>query len=123
MNKKTTLLLGALLLVVGISAAAVFFGVSGGTTAVISKDGRILHEIRLDTLKGTSTFHIVGENGEENVVRAEHGRVCMESASCPDQVCVDQGYIDNGALPIVCLPNKVIITIEGGEDSIDAAAK
>lgn len=123
MNKKTTVLLMALLLVVGISAAAVLFGGGGGTTAVISKDGQVLHEIRLDTLKEPTTFHITGINGEENVVRAEHGRVCMESASCPDQVCVDQGYIDNGALPIVCLPNKVIITIEGGEDSIDAAAK
>ena len=123
MNKKTTLLLGALLLVVGISAAAVLLGGGGGTTAVISKDGQVLHEIRLDTLMEPKTFHITGENGEENLVRVERGRVCMESASCPDQVCVDQGYIDNGVLPIVCLPNKVIITIEGGEDSIDAAAK
>ena len=123
MNKKTTVLLGALLLVVGISAAAVFFGGSGGTTAVISQNGVVLYRIGLDTLIEPKTFHITGENGEENLVRVERGRVCMDSASCPDQVCVDQGYIDNGALPIVCLPNKVIITIEGGDDSIDAAAK
>ena len=123
MNKKTALLLGALLLVVGLSAAAIFLPQRGGTTAVISKDGMVLHEIRLDTLLEPKTFHISGENGEENLVRVERGRVCMASASCPDQVCVNQGYIDNGALPIVCLPNKVIVTIEGGENSLDAAAK
>ena len=123
MNKKTALLLSALLLAVGVSGAAVLLGGGGGTTAVIAKNGQVLHEIRLDTLSEPKTFYISGMDGEENWIRVEHGRVCMERASCPDQVCVDQGYIDSGVLPIVCLPNQVIITIEGGEDGIDAAAK
>ena len=35
----------------------------------------------------------------------------MESASCPDGLCVHQGAISDGLLPIVCLPNKVQIQI------------
>ena len=121
MNKKTTALLGALLLVVGISGAAIFFGGGSGTTAVISQNGVVLHRIRLDTLIEPKTFHITGENGEENLVRVERGRVCMDSASCPDQVCVHQGFISNGTVPIVCLPNQLIIEITGGGTSLDAA--
>ena len=37
--------------------------------------------------------------------------VKMESASCPDGLCVHQGAISDGLLPIVCLPNKVQIQI------------
>lgn len=123
MNKKIALLCGALVLVVALSAGAILFTTGGGTTAVISQNGVVLHEIELDKLMEPKTFRITGENGAENVVRAEHGRICMEQASCPDQVCVNQGYITNGALPIVCLPNKVIVTIEGGDLSLDAATK
>ena len=124
MNKKVLILCGALALVVGLSLFAILPGDEGGTTAVITKDGILLHEVDLeDPGMESQTFHILGEHGEENVVRVEHGRVCMESASCPDQVCVNQGYISNSALPIVCLPNKVIVTIEGGESDLDAATK
>ena len=43
----------------------------------------------------------------------------MESASCPDGLCVHQGAISDGLLPIVCLPNKVQIQIveDTGESS------
>ena len=37
--------------------------------------------------------------------------VKMESASCPDGLCVHQGAISDGLLPIGCLPNKVQIQI------------
>ena len=124
MNKKIGLLCAALAVAVGLSLWAVLPEKESGTTAVITKDGVLLHEVDLeDPGMESQTFHILGENGEENVVRVEHGRVCMESASCPDQVCVNQGYISDSALPIVCLPNKVIVTIEGGESDLDAATK
>ena len=42
-------------------------------------------------------------------------------AGCPDQVCVHQGFIADGTVPIVCLPNKLIIEISGGGDRLDAA--
>ena len=39
-----------------------------------------------------------------------------------DQICVHQGYISDGSQPIVCLPNRLIIQIQGGGDALDAAA-
>ena len=51
----------------------------------------------------------------------EPGRIRVESADCPDKVCVNQGYISDGTVPIACLPHKLIIRIEGGDSGLDAA--
>ena len=123
MNKKNMLLCTGLLLIVAASAAVILL--TGGDTrhpvAVISQNGVILHEIDLTTIQKPELIHIPNSDGGENIVRIEAGQVCMERASCPDQVCVKQGYIKNGALPITCLPNKVIVTIQGGDGDLDAA--
>jgi hypothetical protein len=34
----------------------------------------------------------------------------MTEASCPDQLCIYQGAIDDNGGTIICLPNAVIIT-------------
>ena len=48
----------------------------------------------------------------------------MEDASCPDQLCVHQNAIDKTGQTIVCLPNKVVVTVENGEeDEVDIMAK
>ena len=123
MNKATKAILAVLVLAVAASAAwiALSGGADGRRVAVISYDGQDLHTIELDTLAEPTTFHISGPNGEENLVRVERGQVCMESANCPDQTCVKQGVIKDGTVPIVCLPHKVIVRIEGGESGFDAA--
>ena len=43
----------------------------------------------------------------------------MQSANCPDQVCVYQGVIEPGTIiPIVCMPNVVYVSIVA-ESEID----
>ena len=70
-------------------------------------------------------FHLApltGEGGAENVVEVEPGRIRIVSATCPDQVCVRQGWISDSTVPVVCLPNQVIVEIVGGEGFVDTAA-
>ena len=126
MNRKTAVLI--LIIIVILSAAAlVLRGVltSGGTTAVIYQNGEIIREIKLNEINEPIEFTIEGENGQTNDVRAENGRIRITSASCPDKICVHQGWIENGVVPIVCLPNKVTIEIRGdasGDSDIDGIA-
>ena len=40
----------------------------------------------------------------------------MESADCPDQICVRQKAISKEGESIICLPNKVVVSIVGGEE-------
>ena len=38
----------------------------------------------------------------------------VKSADCPDKICVDTGWIggDRKSVPIVCLPNRLVIEFE-----------
>ena len=66
--------------------------------------------------------------GGTNICRIEGGRAWMTEANCPDQICVHSAAIDEKGGNIVCLPNKIILTIEnneeGGasEDALDGVA-
>lgn len=64
------------------------------------------------------------EINETNILVIEDGLAYMKEAQCPDHLCIHQGEIDEGSESIICLPNKVIVTIEGSDDSsVDATAK
>ena len=56
------------------------------------------------------------EIGGTNICRIEGGRALMTEADCPDQICVHSAAIDEKGGNIVCLPNKVILTIENNEE-------
>ena len=57
------------------------------------------------------------EDGSYNRFAIQDGYVSMPEASCPDQICVHHNKISRNKETIVCLPDKVVITIENGEDS------
>ena len=78
---------------------------------VISQDGKEVQRIAMDTVKNPHIIEITGEDGAWNRVWISEDSVKMESASCPDGLCVHQGAISDGLLTIVCLPNKVQIQI------------
>lgn len=123
MNRSAKILLAALVLLA--AASAVFLLLrpkDGGKTAQISLDGELVKEIDLDAVREPYTFTLDGPGGFSNTVRVEPGRICVESAGCPDQICVHQGFIEDGTFPIVCLPNRLMIEIVEGGEGLDAAA-
>lgn len=85
---------------VGVLAAAALLSVgailllgrwSGGRhMARIYQDGVLIREIDLDSLSAPLTFTVEFQ-GRTNTITAQPGRIRVESADCPDQVCVDQG--------------------------------
>lgn len=44
----------------------------------------------------------------------------MLEADCPDHTCINSGWLED--LPIVCLPNKLVIEFADA-DSADAVAR
>ena len=87
----------------------------------------LLHGEELRTVDLTDaaseTFVVEGEDGQRNVVAVEPGRIRVTEASCPDQVCVRQGWIDSAGIPVVCLPNGLVIEITGVEEGPDIILK
>jgi hypothetical protein len=43
-------------------------------------------------------------------------KIGLDNSPCPDKLCVKQGWTDRGA--IICLPNKVIISVGEGDENI-----
>lgn len=60
---------------------------------------------------------------DTNVVKIENGKVFMESANCPDQICVQQKPVDGSGRDIVCLPNKVVIRVISNRKDVDVVAR
>lgn len=52
-----------------------------------------------------------------NVVSISNGQVFMKEADCPDQLCVRQHAISSARESIICLPNRVVVTVLGAEES------
>lgn len=50
-----------------------------------------------------------------NIVRISGGKVTVSAASCRNQVCVKHSGISKTGESIVCLPNRLVVTIEGGD--------
>ena len=111
--KQTKFWIAAFLALAALSAAGslwVLFGRSGGTTAHIYLDGTLIRTVDLSRVTETESFPVEGPAGS-CTVEVEPGRIRVARADCPDQVCVRQGWISDGVLPIVCLPNGLVIEI------------
>ena len=58
---------------------------------------------------------------ETNILMIENGEANMYEANCPDQICVKHVPISKNGETIVCLPNKVVVTIkEAASSELDA---
>ena len=55
-----------------------------------------------------------------NIIVISNGTVEMRYANCPGGDCVRQHAISMAGQSIVCLPNKIIVTIEGGGYKLDS---
>ena len=110
-HKTIILILSSIVLLCTFITTAAYLKCDGNT-ATISVNGEVIYKIPINSIG--APYEIPIENGgHTNVVLVEDGRISMKSADCPDKLCVRQGSISSTSYPIVCLPNKVIIKIEG----------
>ncbi len=85
--------------------------------AEIYQNDQLIERIDLSQVTESYTITIDGDAGEQNVIRVEPDAIAMQSASCPDRLCVHQGKISDGILPIICLPNHIRIAIVSEEEA------
>ena len=104
-------------LMVIVIAAAVFLFVA----ASLKEKGREnVIEVKIDgVIRGR---YALSENREINLNGTNHlvikeGKADITDAKCPDKVCVKQKAISKVGESLVCLPNKVIVTVAEGEEN------
>lgn len=81
----------------------------------IQVNGEEVKKIIFDKKIIGKTFPIKTEFGY-NLVEIGDERVRVIEADCPDQIDVMQGYISQPNELIVCLPNRLVVEIIGGEE-------
>ena len=86
----------------------VFYGAQtggGALSAVITHLTRLTKETEI-TVSGVYTLHIC----------ADSAGIAVTQADCPTQDCVHTGRITRPGQSIVCLPEQVVIHLEGRSD-------
>ena len=123
MSRNAKIILIALLAAAVLSAGFLLLQQKQTSSPVarITRDGELIREIPLDEVEESYSFVVEDEAGS-NTILVEPGRIRVSEADCPDQVCVNQGFISDGTDPVVCLPHKLMIEIVGGGSEFDAAA-
>ncbi len=108
------LLIAALLLVSGVLLLWRYRSRAGGNEAAVYVDGRLEGSYPLDRDARISV------GGGHNLLLIENGAADMIEADCPDRICVDMHPIRYVGETIICLPNRVLVQIEGpGEREVD----
>ena len=73
---------------------------------------------------GQSVMYSLSEDGEykllggKNILVIKDGKAYMSHADCPDKTCVRTGTISKTGEQIICLPNRVYISIIGAEETL-----
>lgn len=110
-HRNDVIFIAVLLLMVSLIGAAFFFLRGEGDTVTVSVDGKHYGTYPLHTDLTLSIC--TGENGEEeNLLVIRDGKAYVESATCPDGICAAHKPISREGESIVCLPHRVVITVQ-----------
>jgi len=108
---------GIFLIAVAILAFQLLKAPGDNTEVKVSIQGKVYGTYRLTQ---NQTIHI----DDKNTVIIEDGTARMEWADCPDQICVQHKKISRSGESIICLPNEVVVSIEGSEEpEVDSIAQ
>jgi hypothetical protein len=114
------LLIGILL------AAALSFGAyhllysHDGDTVQITVDGTVIKTFPLHT----DTSYTIQTDSGKNILKIKNGSAVITEADCPDKLCVQQKKISQQGETLVCLPHKVIVSVQSSKKAtLDGVAQ
>jgi hypothetical protein len=112
-NKKRAdlILIVALLVLAGALYLTLNANRQEGGVVVVRVNGV---ETERHSLAVDGTFSL---NGGTNILVIRDGQAWLSEADCPDLLCVKQGKIHYTGQVITCLPNRLTVTVEGGESN------
>ena len=106
-RRNDVLFIAILLAVMAILGAGMYFLRGGGDTVTVTVDGVLYgtYPLSVDT-----TVEIITDGGHNRLVIRD-GTAFIGSATCPDGICAAHHPISRMGQSIVCLPNKVVVTV------------
>jgi len=114
LRRNDALFIAALLAVVLVAGACLYLFRGEGDTVTVSIDGKVVATYPLGVDR---TEDILTEGGGLNRLIIRDGKAYIASASCPDGICAAHKPIHRDGESIVCLPNKVVVTVKTAENA------
>ena len=112
--KPIDLILIAVLLIGGIGFSVYSKHSTKSATAVIYIDGEIYQKIELEAVE--KPYELSLPCSPKATLLIENGAVSFCEADCADKVCVNTGKLTKRGDTAACLPAKVVVVIENGEE-------
>lgn len=114
--KRSDIVFTAVIVAAALAIWGVFAAAPQGERAVVMLDGKQIASLPLDV---DTTYTVRGEY--TNVLEVKDGEIFVADTDCPNQICRKEGAISRAGQSIVCAPNKMTVTVTGGEgDGVDA---
>ena len=116
MKKRDIILILVLFFLAGVSYFLITISSHTGNRVIVTVDKKVVID---EPLSENQELTIPLTNGENTIV-IKDGQVTMKEADCPDQICVKHKAISLVGESIICLPYRIVVTIEGdGESGYD----
>ncbi len=121
MKHKIIIIIIAVLFAAGIAGSVWVMNAPPKNCVRVISDGVIVYAADL-TLAEDTVFDVTYED-HVNTIQIENHQIRVLRADCPDQTCVSMGRLKSSAMPIVCLPHKLVIEFADSDDGIDAVTR
>ncbi|MDQ2087146.1 NusG domain II-containing protein [Herbivorax sp. ANBcel31] len=120
-KKGDIFIFGVILVIIIISSMGIYYYKSDkgdfDKVAVIKQGDIEVERIFIDDLDELKELELFKEYNV--TIHAENGRIKFYKSDCPNQVCVNSGWISKKGEMAVCLPYQIIIKIEGADSGVD----
>ena len=113
-GRNDIIFISALLLILAIIGLGFFLFRKEGSTVTVEVGGQVYGEY---SLSRDTVVDIPTGNGELNRLVIRDGEAFVETATCPDGICVGHRPISRRGESIVCLPHQIVITVT--DDVVD----
>lgn len=122
-RRRPTLGDGLLALLVAAAAVVLLFFLrpqeSNFLTVSVVLEGETVARYELSALTEPRTIPL-DQADYPLTIQLEPGRVRIAESTCPSQDCVHTGWISRAGEQIICLPNRLVISLSGSQQGFDA---
>lgn len=120
-KKLDIAIVAVVLCIAALSFLCLKYGVKPGNYVTISVDSKTVCSLPLSE---NTKYDVVKDSKVTNTVVIENGFAYVDYADCPDKICSKHKKISRSGESIVCLPNKVVVTVcNENNQELDGVAK
>lgn len=119
-HKKLVAAIAFLLFSVSLLTSFLLLRPANTASVEIVQNGVVLYRLNLSECEDQEIC--LTYDGRKNTILICKGEIWVEEADCPDHICIQMGRLKSKALPIVCLPNRLVIQFADNQ-GVDAVVQ